>query len=449
MEKFITEKERKIPVYGETDVLVVGGGPAGIAAALSAARSGVEVIITEASGKLGGLATGGIVMYLPNLDNGGELRCGGIQREWAERLKATEGAAFGPSDMEIGSHERSALEKWNPTLCNVWNDTVCDSVFFDPEYLTILFCQMIREEKNITPYLHAYAVSAYLENGTLRGVIYESKQGRFAVLAKRIVDCTGDGDIFASAGAEYEFSFDAPLRNSDMSLVTRVEDVDYDEFMRWKWANGESYAEKIGRLQTQVGYRLAMWAGSRNSYCWINNAIRGKNPLTVKDRTEMEFVFRTTYPEVQAFFRKEFPGFENAKLMDFASMLGVRSSRRLKGLYQIQFSDFQNGVVFDDTIAATPAMHSCNMPNVGEVGMYIPYRALVPEKLENLLAAGRCISCDVPSHNWLNLIPHSVATGEAAGAAAAMSIKENVRLRDVNVKKLQQVLVEEKRCCLG
>lgn len=125
--------------------------------------------------------------------------------------------------------------------------------------------------------------------------------------------------------------------------------------------------------------------------------------------------------------------------MDIASVVGCRYSRRLKGQYQITFDDLKQGKTFSDSIAVTPAMHSFNKPD-GEAALSIPFRALVPEKLDNLLAAGRCLSADVRAHNWLNLIPHSVATGEASGAAAYLAVQSGKKPRDIDIVKLQKIL---------
>lgn len=449
MQNAIIEPSRWVPVFDETDVLVVGAGPAGIAAALSAARLGANVVMMDRYGKLGGLATGGIVAMLPNIDNGSPIKCLGIQKEWVDRLRAVPNAIYGPDAKEVGQKDPRLAKKWALYGCNVWDGKVCDSVFFDPEYLSIIFCEMITAEKRIKTYLHVWAVRAYMEDNTLKGVIFESKEGRKAILAKLIIDCTGEGDIYASAGAEYEFEFNQELRNTDTSLVYRLANTDFEKFATYEVNNKEEYRRKMAVLQEEVGYRLRPVASNRNDNIWVNNHNKGFNCLDVKDLTALEFKVRLSFPRVLEYLRSEIPGFEKSYLMDFASQAGVRSARRLKGLYQIQFEDFQKGIRFEDTIAATPAMHCCNAPDVGEVGMFIPYRSLIPERLDNLIAAGRCISCDLESHNWLNLIPHSVATGEAAGAAAYMALNESIQPRDVNVKKLQKVLVEEKGCCIG
>ena len=330
MTKSVKEPAMQLPVFDETDILVVGAGPAGLAAALSAARLGAKVILLDRYGKLGGLATGGIVAMLPNIDNGSSIQCRGILKEWVDRLRAIPNAIYGPEAAEIGQSDPVLAQKWKKYGCNVWNGKVCDSVYFDPEYLSIIFCEMIAEEKNITTYLHAWAVKAYMDEGNLKGVIFESKEGRKAILSHLIIDCTGEGDIFASAGAEFEFDFNPELRSTDTSLVYRLANTDFEKFASYEEANKEEYRRKAAALQAEVGYRFRPVASNRNDNIWINNHNKEFNSLDVRDLTALEFKVRLSFPKVLAYFRKEFPGFENSYLMDFASQAGVRSSRRLK-----------------------------------------------------------------------------------------------------------------------
>lgn len=410
-----------------------------MAAALSAARLGAKVILVERYGKLGGLATGGLVMMIPYVYGPKGMICSGIQREWVERLKEIPEAIYAPEMQESGEEPSGSI----------WNEQTGGGVFFDPEVLSILFCDMISAEKNITTYLHTWVTKAYLEDGVVKGVIFESKEGRKAILSKAVIDCTGDGDIFASAGAAYEYSHDAPLLNSHISLIIRVAGADYAKFATYKHQNGKAYQEKAARLREEVGWHFSIWPANRNDNAWINNAMHGSSSLSVKDLTALEFKYRLSYPQIQDFFRREFPGFEHCHLLDFASQIGVRPSRRIKGEYRIKISDINKGVHFEDSIASSPALSHVSSNHAGKHEIFIPYRSLVPERLENLLAAGRCISCDVESHNRLNLIPYSTATGEAAGAAAYLALNENVPLRCINIKQLQKILMRDKGCFIG
>ena len=178
---------------------------------------------------------------------------------------------------------------------------------------------------------------------------------------------------------------------------------------------------------------------NRNDNVWVNNWITGRDSMSVKDLTAVEQQVKHAIPIAIDYLRHQLPGFEGCYLMDIASIVGARHSRRIKGEYKITMEDLKSGKTYADTIAMTPAMHSFNNPGA-EIPMSIPYRALVPEALENLIAAGRCLSADVQAHNWLNLIPHSVATGEAAGAAAALAVHSGATPRKVDIGKLQVTL---------
>ncbi len=441
--KTIWEPSASIPVFDETDVLVVGGGPAGSAAAISAARNGAKVVLLERYGFLGGLVTGGQVTMIPNLDNGSGVQVLGIQQEWMERLAKLPDAVFGPNKKDAGKSDAPLVQKWSNYFGDVWNDKVCYTTFLDPELLKIVLAEMVVESK-ATVYFHGWAVKAYLEDGRLKGVFFESKEGRKAILAKVIIDATGEGDIFASAGAEFDDAIDPTIRNSNMSECFRIANTDYAKYARYKVSNSAEFGAKLKALHQLAGFNLLPIPANRNDNVWVNNWIVGKNSMSVKDLSAVEIEVKRAIPKVIQFLRNEMPGFENCYLMDIASIIGVRHSRRIKGHYRITMDDLKTGKTYPDVIAVTPAMHSFNNPGA-EIPMQIPYRALVPEKaeLDNLIAAGRCLSADVRAHNWLNLIPHSVATGEAAGAAAYLAAASSVAPRSIDVAALQKILKKQ------
>ena len=434
----VLEPQTQIPVYDEADVLVVGGGPAGSAAAISAARNGAKVILLERYGFLGGLVTGGQVCMIPNLDNGTGDKVLGIQKEWMTRLGKYPDAVFGPKDREAGSTNSELVKKWSNYFGTVWNNRVMYTTFIDPELMKIVLNDMVEEAK-VTVYFHCWAAKAFMDEGTLKGVFFESKEGRKAILAKVVIDATGEGDIFASAGAEFDNSIDPTIRNSNMAECFRLANTDYAKYAAYKAAFPEECARKLQCLNETAGYKLLPIPSNRNDNMWVNNWIPERNSMKIQDLTYVEMKIKKAIPDVVRYLQKELPGFEDCYLMDIASVVGCRYSRRLKGQYQITFDDLKQGKTFSDSIAVTPAMHSFNKPD-GEAALSIPFRALVPEKLDNLLAAGRCLSADVRAHNWLNLIPHSVATGEASGAAAYLAVQSGKKPRDIDIDKLQKIL---------
>lgn len=442
MLRTIMEPAVQIPVFEETDVLVVGGGPAGTAAAISAARGGAKVILLERYSFLGGLATGGQVLIVPNLNNGAGLAIGGIQQEWMDRLKKYPGGVLGPAPKDAGSTDEALMKKWGSVYATSWGGKVVYTTRIDPEMSKIVLDEMA-SEAGVTIYYHSWGTKAYLEDGKLKGVIFESKEGRMVILARLVIDATGEGDIFASAGAEYEDHFDPALRNSNMGEPFRLAGADYDRFDAYRAANRDECNQKMDYLKKEVaGFYLTTSLASRTDNIWVNNRIPARHSMKVRDLSAVESQIKHAIPKIIDFLRKEIPGYEDCYLMDIASVIGARHSRRLKALYQITMDDLKSGKTYDDAIAVTPAMHAFNAPGA-EIPMSIPYRALIPEKLDGLIAAGRCLSADVAAHNWLNLIPHSVATGEAAGAATAMALKLGIELRDINVVELRKVLMNQ------
>lgn len=444
--KTITEPARDVQVLDEADVIVVGGGCAGTSAAIAAARCGAKTILVERYGFLGGLVTGGQVIMVPNLDNGRGVYCGGILQEWMDRLSSKyRDSVCGPKKSDAGSTDPELLEKWQLYAGCTHQGRVIYTTFVDPELLKIELCNMLTEAGVIT-YLHSWSTKAYMENNELKGVFLESKEGRSAILGKVIVDATGEGDVFASAGEKYDVSVNPKIRNSNTTECFRIEHIDWEAYSSWKNLHLNEHKELLGKISSRCGFSLIPIPSNRNDQCWINNWLSNLDSMKVRDLTEIEFTVKSKIPMIIDFLRENFPGFENASLMDIASVVGVRHSRRIDGLYRITMDDLIEGTEYDDVVVETPPMHSINLfsdsinnPDA-EVPMQIPYRALLPRNLDNLIVGGRCLSADVNAHNWLNLIPHSVLSGQAAGTAAALSVKSNVKPRDLNVRELQTYL---------
>src|SRR5215210_7585856 len=202
---FLHEPPRSTPIKAETEVLVIGGGSAGVAAAVAAARNGAEVILVERLGYLGGLATGGLIILLLTLDDGqGRQVIGGLCHELTDRV-ASRGAAHFPPHSEWGSGNEALVlrdQRWG-LVCGHGPHRMRYSVAYDPEEFKFALNQMVEEAK-VKLLLHAYACDAVVENNRVTGVTFQSKSGRFAILAKVVIDASGDGDIFTSAGAAYE-----------------------------------------------------------------------------------------------------------------------------------------------------------------------------------------------------------------------------------------------------
>jgi len=412
--RFLQEPSRSIPVKAETEVLVIGGGSAGVAAAVAAARNGAEVILVERLGYLGGLATGGLIILLLTLDDGrGQQVIGGLCQEVTDRV-AKRGAAHFPPKSEWGSKDTEFIrrdQRWGL----VWGHgphRVRYSVAYDPEEFKFVLNQMVEEAK-VKLLLHAYACEAIVESDRVAGVTFQSKSGRFAILAKVVIDASGDGDIFTSAGAAHES----------------------EEVLPWLWftmggvKNPEAAIDAGGWFFHTLGEGrvLLPWGATER-------VTRKIDPTKPEDLTYAELECRKHVMEEADRLRREIPGFANAHLCHIADQLGITESRRLVGECILGRDDVDTPC--DDVIAITGHWTKY------EALYYIPYRSLLPKEFANLLVAGRCISVDHRVHHATKEIPPCIATGEAAGTAAALAVRGGIGPKQVDVKLLQQRLEE-------
>ena len=449
-DRTITEPARHLRVCRETEVLVVGGGPAGVAAAIAAARNGADTTLVERYNHLGGMATGGLVILIPNMSAGTqEQEIAGICDEIVERLDAKGGARH-PERRHLGSDDAQLTELLKPYHDFVVDGRVRMSVIVDPEMLKCVLNDMI-EEAGVKLYLHSWASTAILDgdgNGEgeggagegragVRGIAFESKAGRQAILSTVTVDTTGDGDVFASAGAEFDGVPDTNLRSASVAVVWRMGDVDFLEYSAFRHTEAEAFRALMRELHDEAGFDVFPLPTHRNDQVWVNNWVLGRSCLDVDDLTWTELAVRKAMLRVHDILKRKMPGFAKSFIMDTASQLGTRGSRRLLGEHVVTEEDVRSGVVFADTIAMIPPFHVKTPPKA------IPYRSLVPVKVENLLVAGRCFSSDPFANDLLNLIPFCVAMGEAAGTAAAIAVADGVQPRKVDVGKLQRTLVAQ------
>ena len=448
--KFYHEPASDIPVYDECDILVVGGGAAGHAAALAAARAGAKnIVLMERYGYMGGDATGGYVIMVPNLSWYDKSFVRGIQEEWFTRLNKIPQAVKAPSLDEIGCQD--------PALLNVWRgmhdcvsrggfggckpSCLVRAVYFEPNELKIEMDQMLWEHRDaIRICYHSWVTRAIVENDMIKGVIFESKEGRKAILAKLVIDATGDGDIYSQAGAPYAGLADEACRSNTTALVWRIGGIDWEEYVQWQKANPEAAAALRTGLQKITGFRIAPLPSNYRNVCWMNNWHANHDCTVIADQTDTEIRTRLTIHQVIDYLKEVAPiAFKDAYLYDIAPQLGTRCSRRLKGEYIMTANDFAFATKHDDVIA----WHStiCQINDCGPVE--IPYRAILPQKIENLLCPGRHLSADNVAIDWLNLIPQCVGTGQAAGVAAAVAVADGSTAHTVNIKKVQDILVDQ------
>lgn len=468
MIKFDAFNANEIPVWGEYDVVVVGGGMAGVGAAVAAGRAGAKTILIENTSALGGLATMGIV-NIP-LDF-----CSGLGNELFERLTAINGLVRRNSN---------------------------------PEKHKLVFDQMIKDA-GVDLLLVTPLVDTIVEGNTIKGVIIHTKEGDRVILGKRFVDASGDSDLVYFAGGETESGRPEDGMSMGCSLEFVLGGVNYQEYAsselrlkdpKWIKFLEKAIAEgKIPDIDNHLNWMTVVPDRPENcgmdevSICFAHS--RNCFPTKNDDLTRMYIEGREQCHILAKFIKENIPGFENSFLCYTGSLLGVRESRRIVGEYRFTGMDIAYGSEFDDVIAIShhgfdlhgftksgnlkwfkgtmpdgeeayianiagwgsqlppddgiKRVHMTELVDMSKQYYYdIPYRALVPVRLENVLAAGRNISTDVPGQSGTRLVMCCMAMGEAAGTACALSLQDDVNVRNVDVGKLQRKLVENK-CNIG
>ena len=442
MREIVYEPAREIPVYDQCDVLVVGGGPAGVTAAVAARNSGAgRVVLLERYAHLGGMSTGGQVLLIPFLSdpalNGGkEQLVAGLMNEWIDRLRACPNGAFGPEKEEIGSDDPAVLAKYRSHTLFIRNERIMYGVNCVPEMLKVVLNDMT-EAAGVTIYCHCLCCRAIVEEGRVIGVFFESKEGRKAVLAQVVIDCTGDGDVFATAGAAFESSSLTMARTANTSLVFRLGGVSYERYAQGLKAMPEA-GKKLREAAQIAGYPLQLISSNRDDIIWVDSLIP-RDCMTITGLTETAFLTTRTVNRLIAYLRGAFPGLEDAYLYDFAPQVGVRGSRRLKGVERFTIDHLGARTGLDSIIAVLPTVNG----REAYPRMEMPYGILVPEKLDGLLAAGRCFSSSEEANQEANWIPHCIALGQGAGTAAALAVKSGVQPRAVDLKRLRGMLREQ------
>lgn len=440
--KSIKEQARETSVCYEADVVVVGGGPGGHSAAIAAARNGAKTVLVERYGHLGGMSTGGIVIQIPHMSDGSrEQQIAGLCQEWLDRLEVI-GGSLHPRKEDIGSTDEKLVSWWRRFMGNVNNGRIEHTAWVDPELLKCVLNDMV-EESGVKLYLHSWGTQAIVDEDSVQGIIFESKSGRQAILGKIIIDGTGDGDLLPSAGAEFDGTLDPNIRSSMLALVFRIGNCDYQKLCDFREVEPEKFGELMKELADIAGTRLLPLPSPRNDVMWVNNWIPGLNCMNVEDLTKLEVEMRKIMRRGHDFMKKNIPTFENSFILDTASQTGTRGGRRLVGEYIVTTEDLRSGKKHEDTIAVIPRMGPPGGAGGDSPHVYIPYRCLVPVKVEGLLVAGRSFSSDLRANDMVNLIPHCIAMGEAAGTAAALAIKHNISPRKVNYGELQERLIKQ------
>jgi len=400
----VIQPEKEIPVLAETDVLVLGGGPSGFVAAVAAARQGAKVTLAERYGHLGGLATGGLVLYLDGYWDGERSVVQGIGSEIADHLE------------EMGGITRPAPGRDGTA---------------DPELLKYIALKMVRDS-GVDLILHCWAFESIANEGNVQGAITLSKSGRQAILSKVVIDATGDGDIFASAGAAFHEA------QRGIGLPFRMGGVNIEKARQFQKENSPKYKELMDEVRSRGGFAGIGAPAVHQGVIWWNNWGNVLDALDVTHLTRAEIEAREAIMTTVTFLKENLPGFENSFLLETAPQLGVRESRLLVGEYTLTHDDIKRYATFDDVIA-----HFGILFERKGTGFDVPYRCLIPQEVNSLIATGRCISTDHPVQDHIRVIPKCFALGHAAGTAAALAVKAGIQPRNIDVSDLQKQLIEE------
>jgi hypothetical protein len=433
MYETIFEEAQETKVFDSVDVLVCGGGASGIFAALASARHGADTFLIEQEGFLGGTATAYLVNPIPEM-----MGNGGLIQEFMDRMAERGGYI---------KHDPSTV-KYDFSLANT----------YDVEIFKFVALEML-DEAGVKILLHTLGVKPVVENNVIRGIIIENKSGRQAILAKRVIDCTGDGDIAARSGAPYEKGRKKDGLMPSVSLLFHLHNEKALEELPVTPFGGvyllkpliKKTARRAG-INYTLPYNVAFFMPMPVSpgKLLVNLAhVKNIDGTKAEDLTRAHITLRRQIIEATDLLRHH-PYFSSAYVASTGTHIYVRETRRIMGEYCIIEEDVLQGKHFDDAVTSCRYMIDIHPLDATEVGRYenhspfdIPYRSLVPLKIDNLLIAGRCISSDRPAQSALRIGGTCMSTGEAAGTAAAISIQEKVKPREMDGKLIQQAL--EKR----
>ena len=435
----IREAARDTKVCRTADVVVVGGGPGGLGAALAAARSGADTVLIERYEHLGGMGTGGLVTIIPAMtDANGKQVIAGITQEWINRLDSRGGADY-PKREHWGSTDKKLVEYYkNRSPFYATGNRVGYSAHIDAEISKCLFQDMVKEAK-IKTFLHSWGTEPIMEGNKAKGVLFESKSGRQAVLAKVVIDSTGDGDLLPYAGAAFETHIEPTMRMANLSFSYWIDNVNLKKYEDYKRTNANDLAEKMREVKKLGGTPGFLTSNLKNqeNVVWCFPRYANKCQYDVEELTRVEFLGRKEMMITHDFYVKSIPGFEKSFIVLSNSQLGTRGGRRVVGEYVVREKDMKSREPFKDTIAIFP-----NMDEKAPL-MYMPYRCLIPRNVNNMLVACRAFSSDAVTNDSFNLIHHCVCLGQAAGTAAAQSISSGVDLRKIDIKALQASLKKQ------
>lgn len=409
-----------------TDVLVLGSGPSGFAAAYMAAKNGAKVILVEQGGDLGGISTSGLMSH------------------WT-------GSCGSPLFNEI--LKRSAEKNEGEFENRITN-------IIDPEKLKTLYLEML-DEVGCCVMLYTFAEDAICDGDKILGATVANKSGKTDIYAKITVDATGDGDIAARAGAQFVLGRENDNKMQPATLMFKVGGVDYDRAV-FLGSFESTYETPNGELQALAKQHIPYPAGHILTYkttlpgivtCNMTNAIE-IDGTCAEDLTKATLTCRRQMDDIVKYLREFVPGYENCFVISSASLIGIRETRHFKGKYTLTEQDILNAKVFDDYVVKD-AYFNFDVHNLAGAGLdktgvqkhfsqkngyTIPYRCLLPEIKENLLLCGRNISGTHMAHSNFRVMPICIGIGEAAGVAASLAVLQSRNLNDIKAEQIREII---------
>jgi FAD-dependent oxidoreductase family protein len=448
---------RRAQVAAETDVLVVGGGPSGLGAALGAAAAGMQVILAERYGFLGGNATAALVMPLMSF----HTQHPRLEKEGAAGLYPTD---HGRGDPLIAGALKIFLERLvkaggaiPPSLKTGY------TVPFDPETFKLVALDLL-DEAGVRFLFHALASEAIVEHGTIKGVVFETKSGPVVIHARVVIDGTGDGDVAAQAGAPYEIGREDDRLVQPMTLMFRMAEFERASFEgyvkehpdQWRGVHGlwDLIQEAAAAGELSLPREDLLFFGTPHSREVSVNSTRltGVLGVDVWDLSDAEWQTRRQMRQIVSFLRRYVPGFEASYVVQSGMQVGVRETRRIAGEYQLNEEDILGARKFPDGIARSaypidihnPEGRGTVLKHLPPGEWYeIPLRCLLPQSVEGLLVAGRCISGTHEAHSSYRVMPVVMAVGQAAGVCAALAAKRRTMPRAVPAGEVRAELTRQ------
>jgi len=447
---------RRALLAADTDVLVVGGGPAGLGAALGAAQAGARVVLAERYGFLGGNATAALVMPLMSFHTATPTK----EKKGATTLLPTD---HGPGEAIIAGALKTLLERLvkaggaiEPSLETGY------VVPFDPEWFKLVALEML-DEAGVQFVFHAFASGVLGKDGRVEGAVFETKSGPLAVRARVTIDCSGDGDVAVQAGAPSEVGRADGLVQP-MTLMFRVVEFQRRNFEAYVTQNPKQWRGVHGlwdlvREATQAGELrlpredILFFATPHEEEVSVNSTrVTRVLGTDVWDLSYAEWASRKQMRQIAEFLRRYVPGFEQSYVAQSGVQVGVRETRRVLGDYQLTADDVLAARKFDDAIARGAYPIDIHNPTgTGTVlkrlppgeAYDIPLRCLMPRSTDGLLVAGRCISGTHEAHSSYRVMPIVMATGQAAGVCAALAARRGVLPRDIRAREVQNELARQ------